>query len=208
MRKEHHSAFTLIELLVVITIIAILIALLFPVIAKSRSSARSVECKNNMKQIGTVMIQYRTDNDGKLPASGFFGIPPYYNRDLRNFQNQIRGYLGLSESSTWSTSIDLMEFSPTFKCPSYKGKKGGKNYELRGEFTNDDGIKIRPFGLIGGANGAISVQPMFYGSVQSKEWALKDDVSWENVAPNHDTYRNALFFDGRVGTMDLSGKKL
>ena len=50
-RKRY--GFTLIELLVVIAIIAILAAILFPVFAQARESARQATCLSNMKQIGT-----------------------------------------------------------------------------------------------------------------------------------------------------------
>lgn len=45
-------AFTLIELLVVIAIIAILAAILFPVFAQARESARQATCISNEKQMG------------------------------------------------------------------------------------------------------------------------------------------------------------
>ena len=203
------AAFTLIELLVVIAILSILATLLFPAIDKGRAAAKSVACMANLNQFGIVLVQYRTDNNGKLPPSGYFGIPPYYNRDLRNIQNQIRSYLNLPESSTWSTSIALMEYSPTFNCPAFKGAKGGKCYQLRGDIIIDTGTTIRPFGLVAGANGAIATQPMLHSAVPSKEWALKDDISWDtSTPPNHDTFRNALFFDGRVGMLDLDSSPL
>ena len=56
-------AFTLIELLVVIAIIAILAAILFPVFAQARESARQTVCASNMKQIGLAMRMYCQDND-------------------------------------------------------------------------------------------------------------------------------------------------
>ncbi|MGV3722435.1 MAG: DUF1559 domain-containing protein, partial [Actinomycetota bacterium] len=55
--------FTLIELLVVIAIIAILAAILFPVFARARESARSTSCKNNLKQWGTAWMMYVQDFD-------------------------------------------------------------------------------------------------------------------------------------------------
>jgi prepilin-type N-terminal cleavage/methylation domain-containing protein/prepilin-type processing-associated H-X9-DG protein len=61
------SAFTLIELLVVIAIIAILAAILFPVFAQARESARTSSCLSNTKQIGLGILQYVQDYDEKFP---------------------------------------------------------------------------------------------------------------------------------------------
>ncbi len=57
------KAFTLIELLVVIAIIAILAAILFPVFAQARESARKSNCLSNLKQIGTAAMMYIQDYD-------------------------------------------------------------------------------------------------------------------------------------------------
>jgi prepilin-type N-terminal cleavage/methylation domain-containing protein/prepilin-type processing-associated H-X9-DG protein len=56
-------AFTLIELLVVIAIIAILAAILFPVFARARESARRASCQSNMKQIILAYTMYAQDYD-------------------------------------------------------------------------------------------------------------------------------------------------
>jgi len=60
MRKR---AFTLIELLVVIAIIAILAAILFPVFAQAKASAKRSASLNNNKQITLASIQYNADYD-------------------------------------------------------------------------------------------------------------------------------------------------
>jgi len=68
-------AFTLIELLVVIAIIAILAAILFPVFAQARESARRTMCLSDSKQIGTAFQMYTNDYDEVVP-------PVEHNKDL------------------------------------------------------------------------------------------------------------------------------
>lgn len=58
---------TVIELLVVIAIIAILAALLFPVLAKARNSAKQSACLSNLKQIGGAFSLYMQDYDDHWP---------------------------------------------------------------------------------------------------------------------------------------------
>src|SRR5579863_5614212 len=61
------TAFTLIELLVVIAIIAILAAILFPVFAQARASARKATCISNNKQVVLGVLMYVQDYDETFP---------------------------------------------------------------------------------------------------------------------------------------------
>ena len=60
--SEQSIAFTLIELLVVILIIAILAAMLLPVIAKAKLTAQGVKCMSNLHQLHIGWTSYAGDN--------------------------------------------------------------------------------------------------------------------------------------------------
>lgn len=59
--------FTLVELLVVIAILAVLAALLFPVFARAKASAKNTQCISNLNQIGTGIGIYMENYDDVFP---------------------------------------------------------------------------------------------------------------------------------------------
>ncbi len=67
--KARNNGFTLIELLVVIAIIAILAAILFPVLAQAREKARQTQCLSNAKQLALGVLMYAQDYDEELPPT-------------------------------------------------------------------------------------------------------------------------------------------
>jgi len=68
-RSKARSAFTLIELLAVIAIIALLAALLLPVLGNAMDAGRATACRNNLKQWASCVFIYVQENDGRLPSS-------------------------------------------------------------------------------------------------------------------------------------------
>ena len=76
--------FTLIELLVVIAIIAILAAMLMPALQQARKKAQETNCKNNLKQIGSMWSLYWNDSKGLCPDNWkqVSGKSPYWPADI------------------------------------------------------------------------------------------------------------------------------
>ena len=62
------GAFTLVELLIVIAIIGILAALLLPVLGRTKSRAKKIECVANLKQTGLAFQLFAHDHGGRFPA--------------------------------------------------------------------------------------------------------------------------------------------
>jgi prepilin-type N-terminal cleavage/methylation domain-containing protein len=68
MRKRRGSrGFTLTELLVVVAVIAILAAIMFPVLALARQAAQSTACLSNLHQLGLGLKMYMQDHDDHFP---------------------------------------------------------------------------------------------------------------------------------------------
>jgi prepilin-type N-terminal cleavage/methylation domain-containing protein/prepilin-type processing-associated H-X9-DG protein len=91
--KRSESGFTLIELLVVIAIIAILAAILFPVFAAARESARKASCASNLKQLGTAFHMYKTDFDERYPFGGWVPVTNGLPNGTWDWQNSIAPYV-------------------------------------------------------------------------------------------------------------------
>jgi len=70
--KRQASGFTLIELLVVISIIALLVAILLPVLSQARDSAHSAICMSNQRQYVAASTTYAGESRGLFPIGAMY----------------------------------------------------------------------------------------------------------------------------------------
>jgi len=69
-RRAIGRGFTLIELLVCMAIVAVLAAIVLPVLVQARQSARKATCLSNLRQIGLAFAGYMSDHDDSFPNTG------------------------------------------------------------------------------------------------------------------------------------------
>ena len=100
------SAFTLLELLVVVAIIALLIAVLVPTLARAKERALSARCLANLQGLGRGLVTYQESNDGYV-------VPSYNMTHPGAFAAAAGDVI-----DGWATILDHNGFVPGWKSPT------------------------------------------------------------------------------------------
>jgi prepilin-type processing-associated H-X9-DG protein/prepilin-type N-terminal cleavage/methylation domain-containing protein len=118
MRK---MAFTLVELLVVISVIAVLTAILMPVLGGARQRGKSIVCLSNMRQMAIASQGYINSNEGSYPIAYMYKSEGStfisYAWDFTTIQNWSPFERKVIPGSLWEgQTIEKVQ-----QCPSFKG---------------------------------------------------------------------------------------
>lgn len=211
--------FTLIELLVVIAIIAILAAILLPVLKSARDEAKSKQCLNNFKQIGTAAELYSTDSNGYpvllwngpnfgASTTAWYGTRSISKPESGRIKGMLREYLAVPLDGPY---IGTRESS--FCCPS-RDFKAVNNYS----------IMITDKCMVGKCRKLTDVTRPSRSAYFTEMTGKKKDVgygSWDEIAYPHKNptfteegeesnaasamfkgFANVLFFDGHARQVD------
>ncbi len=111
-RSPARRAFTLIELLVVLGLIAVLVAIVVPVVIGVRDHSRTAGCLSNLREIGHALILYSGDGHGRLPPADL--RDPAWEHPPGNWASiLVQGhYLSVPDSATAPTAASVL------RCPS------------------------------------------------------------------------------------------
>jgi len=153
-RTQTARAFTLVELLVVIGIIAILIGILLPALARARQSANSANCLSNLRQIGQAIHMYVNASKGSLPYG-------YWNGGTPTVPNW-----GIS--GDWST---LLLNTMSGKYGTNYAEVDGKAARLKEAFKDKDTVEGKGFIHY-------STHPRLMPNLADRDWSIPAPVTY------------------------------
>jgi prepilin-type N-terminal cleavage/methylation domain-containing protein/prepilin-type processing-associated H-X9-DG protein len=205
-KQKKSDGFTLVELLVVIAIIGMLVALMLPAVQYARESARSTQCKSNLRQIGLALDQYidRQGSRGKFPDAAqmptvTMKLPPPDN-NVPPLHKVLAGYTEENQEMFHCPSDQLDEKDATpvdgIVYETYFQQEG-LSYEYRSsKLAGKTREQVRLGRRIDQQSGAIK-----YNELSSTRVFIANDFQPFHGPKGDDGSRNWLYLDGHVDAL-------
>jgi prepilin-type N-terminal cleavage/methylation domain-containing protein len=196
-------AFTLVELLVVIAIVAILAALLFPLVGSMRRSASSAISVSNLGKIGTAIMTFAADNNGTLPGPTYSHLSPKYGGTTNVLLWHLKDYLPYVNQPQNPTANK--SYCPTWDYPA--AMSDGKNPVSPGTATYSVYTSMRDSrGFFYPLGYPAIAPPMTTAQLAARDTSYRSGLGkkpWITESlliepPPHGKYRNTLMHDFSV----------
>jgi prepilin-type N-terminal cleavage/methylation domain-containing protein/prepilin-type processing-associated H-X9-DG protein len=217
MKQRKRFGFTLIELLVVITVIALLAAILFPVLAQAREKARQTLCLAQMKQLSTATMLYTQDWDEVLPASPYKAVRRFDQPNARpNFLGAVLPYLQTRVLFVCPSSLEVDPSGADAHCNGQSCTVDFAQLDpdrLRVEdtctgpdcssYVANQVVTGRPLSAVQAPAGIVYAQEFNFRTNAARQFPfyVKDEgyAQWYwQTSQNHAAGGNLLFADGHV----------
>ena len=203
------GAFTLIELLVVIAVIAILAALLLPVLASAKLRSQRIKCIANLKQMTAASFMYWSDYSLMWPyyMNGKTGTYQLWTVTLQNYHakaNPIRicpsapETARTTDATIWGTADSAWSWADVL--PTQRGSYGfnGWLYSTDDPFHNTPGDATKRIRHESDIR-APSRTPVFVDCIFVDTWPETNDP------PSRDLYNGEKSLDiGKIGRITIS----
>lgn len=193
--KKHlrgKQGFTLVELFVTIGIVAILSALVLAVNTKITGQTRTMQCANNLRQLGVAFLAYAGDHDGCTPASQ----GNYLNEKTpsASWSMVMQDYLNMNFPKVGEKNV--------FLCPAafetFPNRSVRRSYGMNSAGT-DGKTPLRLVAIRKPSATALLVDTRDNGSGQGdgvSSFGINNYLT--SVDWRHDSAVNVLMFDGHV----------
>jgi prepilin-type processing-associated H-X9-DG protein/prepilin-type N-terminal cleavage/methylation domain-containing protein len=204
-KKSFNFSFTLIELLVVVAIIAVLVAMLLPAVAKARESARALVCGNNLRQLNMVHFRWIDDHRGYMICRC---IPDGYDTNVHGPGVYGPGYTWSDTwvqrkyvDADWGRVVGTLYSCPSFKSDIAADIRDNTNYgwNLGGLGWLEDvsmNYHFKSYTRVGDPGRTIA----FADSFTCKDWQFGYLIHplWYPVEYRHNGKGNVGWLDGHV----------